>query len=82
MSPVPDPETRPGINGKLLVPSIDEEGNSIGQWELNFNDARMLFGHSGYVYPASITSDCSMITSGGWDKTVRIWESPQSIPNH
>jgi WD40 repeat protein len=69
-------------DGRLLVPSIDEEGSSIGQWELNINDARTLSGHSGYVYPVAITSDGSVIVSGGWDKTVRIWEFPRSISHH
>jgi len=48
-------------------------------WDLDSGqNVLILRGHTGLLTCLSFSRDGTRLASGGWDKTIRIWEAPQS----
>ena len=62
-------------DGRILASGSSGLDNSISLWDVSSGlKVRSLSGHSQVVYAAKFSRDGGTLTSGSWDKTVKVWD--------
>ena len=67
----------PGERARIATCSVDE---SIKVWDLSTGPPKTLIGHAGVVSCVAPIAGTSLLASGSWDGTVKVWDVDSEAP--
>ena len=68
-------------SGSLFASKAYVSGEYLRVWDVSIQgDPWELRGHEKYVYGLAVSPDGTIVASGGWDRTVRLWNTRTLAP--